>query len=187
MRVSHWSPAATSGVDRSGALNDFGVAIAMGIFGIASGQALAADVELLMDSPVLIVVVCLALGLCSRQRRGLATSGKRARLATMRIGVGVGCLRDQLRDMHTALLATKLHVPPYDQAMVLRHRPSATLSKALSSSPAPVSAPARYGKATPVSSWLRETRTLAARLSLDESDGERPLERFGSRSPSTSP
>ncbi len=56
MRVSHWSPAATSGVDRSGALNDFGVASAVGIF-IASGQALAADVELLMDLPVLIVVV----------------------------------------------------------------------------------------------------------------------------------
>ncbi len=63
-------------------------------------------------------------------------------------------MRDQLRDMQTALLATKLHISPPGQAMVLRPPLTATLSKALSSPFTLGSAPASYAKTTLESSWL---------------------------------
>ena len=74
--------------------------------------------------------------------------------------------------MDNTLLATKLHIPPPCQILVLRPRLTAALSKALTSSLTLVSAPAGYGKTTLVSSWLRETDIPSAWLSLDEGDND---------------
>ena len=74
--------------------------------------------------------------------------------------------------MDNTLLATKLHVPPPCQTLVLRPRLATELSKTLTSSLTLVSAPAGYGKTTLVSSWLRETGLPSAWISLDEGDND---------------
>ena len=74
--------------------------------------------------------------------------------------------------MEQTLLATKLHIPPPCQLLVLRPRLIEVLSKALISSLTLVSAPAGYGKSILVSSWLRETGVPSAWLSLDEGDND---------------
>lgn len=74
--------------------------------------------------------------------------------------------------MDDTTLATKLHIPPPCQLLVLRPRLTAALSKALTSSLTLVSAPAGYGKSTLVSSWLRDTDVPSAWLSLDEGDND---------------
>jgi LuxR family maltose regulon positive regulatory protein len=74
--------------------------------------------------------------------------------------------------MDNTLLATKLHIPPPCQILVLRPRLTATLSKALTSSLTLVSAPAGYGKTTLVSSWLCEANIPSAWISLDEGDND---------------
>ncbi len=74
--------------------------------------------------------------------------------------------------MDNTPLATKLHLPPPRQILVLRPRLTVTLSKALTSSLTLVSAPAGYGKSTLVSSWLLETGIPSAWLSLDEGDND---------------
>jgi LuxR family maltose regulon positive regulatory protein len=74
--------------------------------------------------------------------------------------------------MDSTLLATKLHIPPPCQILVLRPRLTETLSKALTSSLTLVSAPAGYGKSTLISSWLYETHIPSAWLSLDEGDND---------------
>jgi LuxR family transcriptional regulator, maltose regulon positive regulatory protein len=74
--------------------------------------------------------------------------------------------------MENTLLATKLHIPPACQILVLRPRLTAILSKTLTNGLTLVSAPAGYGKSTLVSSWLRDTDVLSAWLSLDEGDND---------------
>ncbi|MGE5220941.1 MAG: tetratricopeptide repeat protein, partial [Omnitrophica WOR_2 bacterium] len=78
--------------------------------------------------------------------------------------------------MQTTLLSTKLYVPPSRETLVARQRLTKILSNAAANATAKgftlVSAPAGYGKTTLVSSWLRETGTASAWLSLDESDND---------------
>jgi LuxR family maltose regulon positive regulatory protein len=74
--------------------------------------------------------------------------------------------------MDDTLLATKLHIPPPSQILVLRPRLTATLSKAQTTNLTLVSAPAGYGKTTLISSWLSESRIPSAWLSLDEGDND---------------
>jgi LuxR family maltose regulon positive regulatory protein len=74
--------------------------------------------------------------------------------------------------MDSTSLTTKLHTPSPSQLLVLRPRLIAALSKALTSNLTLVSAPAGYGKSTLVSSWLRDSDTPSAWLSLDEGDND---------------
>jgi LuxR family maltose regulon positive regulatory protein len=74
--------------------------------------------------------------------------------------------------MDNHLLATKLHIPPPCQILVLRPRLIEALLKSQTISLTIVSAPAGYGKTTLVSSWLRQTGTPSAWLSLDEGDND---------------
>jgi len=74
--------------------------------------------------------------------------------------------------MQTALLSTKLYIPPSRETLVARSRLTAILSNALAQGFTLVSAPAGYGKTTLVSSWLRESGVPSAWLSLEESDND---------------
>ena len=74
--------------------------------------------------------------------------------------------------MQTTILSTKLYTPPSRETLIARSRLTAILSNALPKGFTLVSAPAGYGKTTMVSSWLRETGSISAWLSLEESDND---------------
>ena len=72
--------------------------------------------------------------------------------------------------MGTALLATKLFIPPSRQDIVKRPRLMECLRRADSHSLVLVSAPAGFGKTTLVSEWVAGCERPVAWLSLDEGD-----------------
>jgi LuxR family maltose regulon positive regulatory protein len=74
--------------------------------------------------------------------------------------------------MATAVLATKLYIPPPRPHLVLRPRLMARLNEGLHGKLTLISAPAGFGKTTLVSAWLAGRERPAAWLSLDEADHE---------------
>ena len=78
--------------------------------------------------------------------------------------------------MDTALLATKLYLPPASPKRVLRPRLLARLNEGLTCPLTLLSAPAGFGKTTLLSQWIATTQLPVAWLSLDEGDND--LARF---------
>ena len=76
--------------------------------------------------------------------------------------------------MQTALLATKLFIPPVRPGTVQRPRLLEKLSGALNCSLTLVSAPAGFGKTTLISEWVHQTKPPipTAWLSLEESEND---------------
>src|SRR3954467_11223343 len=74
--------------------------------------------------------------------------------------------------MPTALLATKLYIPPPRPDMVLRSRLIERLNEGLHHKLTLISAPAGFGKTTLVSAWLATCERPAAWLSLDNGDSD---------------
>jgi LuxR family maltose regulon positive regulatory protein len=78
--------------------------------------------------------------------------------------------------MSTAILATKLYVPPPRPKVVLRPRLIEWLNEGLGRRLTLISAPAGFGKTTLVSEWIASCERPVAWLSLDEGDND--LTRF---------
>src|SRR5215208_1676425 len=78
--------------------------------------------------------------------------------------------------MSTAILATKLYIPPPPPKVVSRPRLIERLNEGLQRKLTLISAPAGFGKTTLVSEWLATCARPAAWLSLDEGDND--LTRF---------
>ncbi len=78
--------------------------------------------------------------------------------------------------MSTAILATKLYIPPPRPKVVSRPRLIERLNEGLQRKLTLISAPAGFGKTTLVSEWLATCARPAAWLSLDEGDND--LTRF---------
>src|SRR5690349_14348025 len=88
--------------------------------------------------------------------------------------------RNNLRDTHecynrsmsSAILATKLYVPPPPSAAVLRPRLLERLSTGLHRKLTLIAAPAGFGKTTLVGSWIADCGRQVAWLSLDGADSD---------------
>ena len=78
--------------------------------------------------------------------------------------------------MSSALLTTKLYMPPVRRGTVMRPRLLHRLNEGLTRKLTLVSAPAGSGKTTLLSEWIRHASIPAAWLSLDDNDNE--LARF---------
>src|SRR4051795_12426340 len=76
------------------------------------------------------------------------------------------------RSMPTAVLATKLYIPPPPPKVVLRPRLVERLNEGLHRKLTLISAPAGFGKTTLVSAWIAECDRQVAWLSLDEGDSD---------------
>src|SRR3954452_13700847 len=76
------------------------------------------------------------------------------------------------RSMPTAVLATKLYIPPPPPKVVLRPRLVERLNEGLHRKLTLISAPAGFGKTTLVSEWLAGGGRQVAWLSLDEGDSD---------------
>src|SRR5450756_2249014 len=76
--------------------------------------------------------------------------------------------------MATPVLATKLHMPPPRNRIVLRPRLIVRLNEGLSASRklTLISTPAGFGKTTLVSEWAAACERPVAWLSLDEGDAD---------------
>jgi len=76
--------------------------------------------------------------------------------------------------MSTAILATKLYIPPHQLKIVVRPRLIEWLNEGLSSGRklTLISAPAGFGKTTLVSEWIASCGRPVAWLSLDEGDSD---------------
>jgi LuxR family maltose regulon positive regulatory protein len=74
--------------------------------------------------------------------------------------------------MATAILVTKLYVPPPPSKVVLRPRLMERLNEGLHRKLTLISAPAGFGKTTLVSEWVAGCGRPAAWLSLDEGDSD---------------
>ncbi len=74
--------------------------------------------------------------------------------------------------MSTAILATKLYVPPPQPRIVLRPRLIERLNEGLHRRLTLISAPAGFGKTTLLSGWVAGCERLAAWLSLDGGDSD---------------
>ncbi len=74
--------------------------------------------------------------------------------------------------MSTAILATKLYVPPRRSRMVLRPRLEQRLDEGLRRRLTLVAAPAGFGKSTLVAEWVGACDLPVAWLSLDEGDSD---------------
>jgi LuxR family maltose regulon positive regulatory protein len=74
--------------------------------------------------------------------------------------------------MPTALLATKLYMPPSRPELVPRPRLIEQLNQGVQRRLTLISAPAGFGKTTLVSAWIKETGIPAAWLSLDAEDND---------------
>jgi ATP/maltotriose-dependent transcriptional regulator MalT len=72
--------------------------------------------------------------------------------------------------MSTAILATKLFIPPPRPGAVMRRRLLDQLNVGRSRKLTLVSAPAGFGKTTLVSEWATRCKQLIAWLSLDEAE-----------------
>src|SRR5262245_56111511 len=68
------------------------------------------------------------------------------------------------------ILATKLYLPPLRPNVVLRPRLIERLNEGLHRKLTLLSAPAGFGKTTPVRTWLAECKRPIAWLSLDAGD-----------------
>ncbi len=74
--------------------------------------------------------------------------------------------------MSTAILATKLFIPPPRSGAVIRTRLLERLNEGLHRKLTLVSAPAGFGKTTLVSEWIARSNGQTAWLSLDEGDND---------------
>ena len=74
--------------------------------------------------------------------------------------------------MPTPVLATKLHVPPLRQKLILRPVLIEKLNQGLHGRLTLISAPAGFGKTTLASEWIAGCKLDSAWLSLDEGDGD---------------
>src|SRR4030042_5580213 len=74
--------------------------------------------------------------------------------------------------MSTAILATKLYIPPPRQKVVLRPRLIKRLNEGLHHKLTLISAPAGFGKTMLVSEWVGVCERSVAWLSLDEGDND---------------
>ena len=74
--------------------------------------------------------------------------------------------------MATAILATKLYVPPPPPKAVLRPRLIERLNEGLQRKLTLISAPAGFGKTTLVSEWVARCDRAVAWLSLEEGDND---------------
>ncbi len=74
--------------------------------------------------------------------------------------------------MSTAILATKLYIPPPRSKIVLRPRLIERLNEGMHCKLTLVSAPAGFGKTTLISEWLADSKRPVAWLSLDEGDSD---------------
>src|SRR5688572_10560213 len=74
--------------------------------------------------------------------------------------------------MPTAILATKLYIPPPRPKVVLRPRLIERLNEGLHRKLTLISAAAGFGKTTLVSEWVANCQRPAAWLSVDEGDND---------------
>jgi LuxR family maltose regulon positive regulatory protein len=74
--------------------------------------------------------------------------------------------------MSTAILATKLYIPPPRAKIVLRPRLIERLNEGMHCKLTLISAPAGFGKTTVVSEWIASCGRPVAWLSLDEGDND---------------
>jgi len=81
-------------------------------------------------------------------------------------------INPSIAEQKELLLSTKLFIPKLRPNHVSRPRLAAKLNTYLDKTLILISAPAGYGKTTLVSSWLRESKTPSAWLSLDEGDND---------------
>jgi LuxR family maltose regulon positive regulatory protein len=74
--------------------------------------------------------------------------------------------------MSTAILATKLYIPPPRPKVILRPRLIERLNEGMHCKLTLISAPAGFGKTTLVSEWIARCGRPVAWLSLDEGDND---------------
>ena len=74
--------------------------------------------------------------------------------------------------METALLATKLYIPPPRPNLVSRPRLTERLNEGLACKLTLISAPAGFGKTTLLSDWIHNGERPVAWVSLDEGDND---------------
>src|SRR5882724_6118397 len=77
------------------------------------------------------------------------------------------------RTLTSAIIQTRLHIPPLRAKLVQRTRLTAYIEQAIESKLLLLSAPAGYGKTTLLSAWANGSSRSVAWFSLDTADNDR--------------